>query len=331
MRLVKYHLCVFLFFTNTAFAQTIIPANKSFKINKTIHVFDFKRTFPQDDSNVKQAFIYDSLGISKRFKLERKIVERRNQKNMNQVIDSLRNVYLDSLYELQIPSIVNQLNSSPPIKPIITAGLANLENTSQSYGNLSIGLLFRLSKYKVGKRNWIDPHFLYTMFSARTATSPDSSSIQKTFMFPELNKRDFVLGYFFEKISGDWSFAPTFEFSFNKFSDTSNSKNFVSQSFITGLRIQKALTTTSTINSFVALYPYYSLITVEKKYSIDYRDLIGEPQMPSTFHSFGLHVSAQATNAILFCNMKYIFGRSSIIKSPDLKTFIYTIGTQVAL
>ena len=139
-----------------------------------------------------------------------------------------------------------------------------------------------------------------------------------------------MLGYFWQFQKNDWTIAPSFEFSLNRFVDTSNKKNFISQSFNVGVRIQKSLTFQN-VNSFVSLYPYYSLITVDKKYSEDYQTLIGEKTIPSTFHSIGLHVSAQFPNAILFCNMKYILNKEGDLQSRDLKRFVYTIGTLLNL
>ncbi len=112
--------------------------------------------------------------------------------------------------------------------------------------------------------------------------------------------------------------------------DSTLKKKFVSQSIIAGLRVQKEFPS-PTLNSYLSLFPYYSLILVEKKYAVDYRELTGEKKIPGRFHSFGMNVSVQTENGILFCNMKYILGMADKVESQDLKTFIYTIGTLVAL
>jgi hypothetical protein len=313
------------------FAQSIFPAAKSFKVEKGRYISDFKKNIVTDTASIinsitkKAQILFNTMNYNS----GEKGVEELGKAN-KKLIDSLYRDYEDSLKRHELIPVINKLNESSPFAPIVTAGITNLENTKQTYGSLSFGIQFRLTKYKLSKKNWIDPHYLYLMFSAKTATSPDSSSIQKTFMFPELNKRDFVFGYFSEFQKNDWTIAPTFEFSLNKFVDTANKKSFVSQSFNLGCRIQKSFSFNN-VNSFVSLYPYYSLITVDKKYATDYQVLIGEPKIPSTFHSIGLHVSAQIPNAILFCNMKYILNKEGHLQSRDLKRYIYTIGTLLSL
>jgi hypothetical protein len=310
----------------TTFAQSILPAAKSFKIENGKYISELKRNKENDTTALKNIL---AMNLDSRFTTMNLSSDARNKK-ITGLSDSLYKAYQDSVDRLELIQIVKKLNESNSFTPVVTAGVSNLENSKQTYGSLSFGLQFRLSKYKLTKNNWIDPHFLYLIFSAKTASSPDSSSIQKTFMFPELNKRDFVIGYFWQFQKNDWTIAPTFEFSLNRFADTSNKKNFVSQSLTAGVRFQKSLNFQN-LKSFVSLYPYYSLITVDKKYSEDYEDLIKETKIPSTFHSFGLHVSAQFPNAILFCNMKYILNKEGELKSRDLKRFIYTIGTLLSL
>jgi hypothetical protein len=308
-------------------AQTILPASRSFKTERGQFISDY-----QNKAKIDTTAILKKIANKTDFFLKTMTLDsfRINQGNFMQLTDSLYKIYTDTLKNIELLSLVNKLNESSPFVPVLTAVVTNLENTRQTYGSLSLGFQFRLSKYKLTKKGWVDPHYLYLLFSTKTATSPDSSSVQKTFMFPELNKRDFVLGYYWEFLKNHWTVAPTFEFSLNRFVDTANQKSFVSQSFNTGIRIQKSFSFEK-VNSFVSLYPYYSLITVDKKYAQDYQFLIGEPSIPSTFHSVGLHISAQVPNAILFCNMKFILNNEGDLKSRDLKRYIYTIGTLLNL
>ena len=310
---------------NSAFAQTILSAAKTFKIEKGKYISEFKKEKGSDTAALKNLAIINSFSLLTNVDTD----DKGNQKILA-VTDSLYKKYTDSTEKQSLTAIVKKLNETSPFTPLLTAGVANLENTKQTYGSLSLGLQFRLSDFKVTNNKWIDPHYLYLMFSAKTATSPDSSSIQKTLIFPELNKRDFVLGYFWQFQKNEWAISPTFEFSLNRFSDTANSKSFVSQSFTTGLRVQKSFSFQN-INSFVSLFPYYSLINVDKKYSEDYKELIKESKIPNTFHSLGLNASAQFPNAILFCNMKYILNKEGELKSRDLRKFVYTIGTLLSL
>jgi hypothetical protein len=170
---------------NSLFGQTIMPAAKSFK--------PFKERYIPDQEKIKNDIKNNNAAFNRTFAtLFTKTPDERKPK----VTDSARKVYADSLYKAQLQELADTLNHSSPVTPIVTGGLANLENSKKSYGSLSFGLQYRLSKYKITKKKWIDPQYIYVIFSSKTATSPDSSVIQKTFMFPELNKRDFVLGYF---------------------------------------------------------------------------------------------------------------------------------------
>lgn len=315
-----------------SFSQSIIPAARTFRLDRARFISDYKSNPVIDTASIMSKIIAKTkvrYGILS----NKDITSDKSdsaKKAFEDLVNSAFNTYTDSLRTLDVLALIDTLNKRSPVEPIVTAGVTNLENTKQAYGSLSFGVQFRLSKHKRIGKNWIDPQYLYLMFSAKTATSPDSSSIQKTFMFPELNKRDFVLGYFWNFIREDWTVAPTFEFSLNRFVDTAIKKSFVSQSFNLGCRVQKSFVMGKQ-QSFVSLYPYYSLITVDKKYATDYKLLIGEPTIPSTFHSVGLHISAQIPNAILFCNMKYILNKEGDLQSRDLKRYIYTIGTLLAL
>jgi hypothetical protein len=326
----KYSLLFFAFIfnlMNIAYSQSVLSASKPFKLERGKYLSELKKENMIDNAaiislaNTNSAII---LSLSGEFYGDKE----QKRKYLSDSLYKLYKARKDSLKSESLKIIVDKLNEQSPFSPLFTAGVSNLENTKQSYGSLSLGLQFRLTNYKIAKNNWIDPHFLYLMFSAKTASSPDSASAQKNFLFPEL--RDFVLGYFCQFLKNDWAVSPTFEFSLNRFEDTISKKLFISQSLTTGIRIQKSFSHQN-INSFVSLFPYYSLILVDKKYKEDYQDLLKEVKIPSKFHSLGLNVSAQFPNAILFCNMKYILNKEGELKSRDLKRFVYTIGTLLSL
>lgn len=279
------------------------------------------------------------IPASKTFKENGKVVIDLNEK-VQRSIDYIKsnNPYNPNFNQKKLDSLAYQaeldtLNQSPSIIPILTGGVVNLESIKESYGLLTFGMVYRLSKYKITKKQWFDPHFIYVMFNIRSALSPDSNSIRKSFLFPEINKRDFVVGYFWQFRKNGWSLAPTGEFALNRLSDSSNSKSFVSQSFILGIKIQKAFNQASgaPAPTFFEFFPFYNLINVDPKYFDDYSYLTGETHIPTTFHSLGLNISAQLPNGIFFCNMKYILNKSKEIKSPDLIRFNYTLGTLLAL
>lgn len=330
--------CTFILIAHVAICQAIFPASKTFKPDGFL-IFNLKNATNKDSLqhlrndadkageslfNIMEQgtgdFVLDSVAKT----LSKK--EKRRRKNENQLKDSIYRAYLDMAYNNSLPEIVSSLNETPTIRPTVTAGFINIENTQNAFGNINFGIQYRLSEYKIGHNNWIDPHYLYVMFGARTTQSQDTQSIQKSFLFPELNKRDFVLGYFCEFQKKDWSISPTLEFSVNRFNDSLNQKYFVSQSFTAGIKVQKVFKAES-LTSFFCLYPYYSLIAVDKKYSDDFKVLIKEPGIHPTFHSLGLHVSAQLPSGVFFCDMKYILNKQGAIGSPDLKRHSYTVGT----
>ena len=210
MRNLRILIIVFGTIITSAQAQTILPPFKTFREKGKI-MTDFNPKSKRDTS----AAIHQNISLF----MARMAT---SSKDTNALLTQ----HADSLL---LQKDVDTLNQSSNVAFIATGGINNLENIKQSYGHLGIGLLFRLSKYKLTKNNWIDPHFVYVIFNAKTATSPDSNSILKTFLFPELNKRDFVLGYFWEFRRNDWSIAPNFEVSLNRNTDSSNTKTFLSQ------------------------------------------------------------------------------------------------------
>ena len=310
------------------FGQSVMPSGRSFKSNGKYYLTETSRSkiSAVDSATIKKK-ISDSFPLVDFFR-PNKQVELYSYRLYAAASDSISAV--SAKQETQ--RIIDTLNSTPPVKILASGGLSNLENIKQAYGSLSLGLLFRLSKYKAGINGWIDPIYAYVMFNTKSATSPDSSSIQKTFLFPELNKRDFVIGFYRECSKNGWNIAPLFEFSLNRFNDTSNKKTFVSQCFLGGVRMNKSFQLSNpNITTFLQVLPYFSLINVDPKYSEDFRFLTKEPNNHGTYYSLGLQTSIQAENLILFCNMKYILNKSNGIQSPDLVRFVYTVGTQLTL
>lgn len=333
-----YLLAICCTFSSTVFSQAILPASKS--LHKDMDKASLEIINAAVDQNKRESIFRDSLTRDNvaRLLLHNETLKQRYLLNSVQPGADNKSA-LDfrtpaqnrkALTKSALELIADTLNKTRKVTLIGLGGVSNLENSKKTYGNLTGGVMYRLSRYKVIKNNWIDPHYVYLLFGLKSASSSDSASLQKTFLFPELNKRDFVLGYFMNFQKNDWTIAPTFEFSINRLTDSANTKTFVSQGFSIGVKIQKELTD-GNLRSFLAFYPYYSLITVDKKYFDDYKALTKEPDIPSTFHAIGLHVSGQLTNGILFCNMKYILNKEGAIKSADLKRFVYTVGTLLNL
>lgn len=245
---------------------------------------------------------------------------------------------MDSLTSAaKIDSVLKALNEISRVKVLAAAGATQLEKIKEADANISIGLQFRLTKFQrrssASLKNWIDPHYVYVMFNARTVSSDDSLSLVKSFLFSEIGRRDFVLGYTFQLLdTNNHSIEPTLEVGLNTFRDTSGDHTFKSVHLTTGVRFQWFfdLPTLNT-HAYLQLYPYYNLISVDPKYFEDIQVMLGEPDIHPTHHTFGLQTQVQVDNIIFYCNAKYITNRGALINSPDLKRFVYTIGTMIAL
>ncbi|MBX2906625.1 MAG: hypothetical protein KF744_11340 [Taibaiella sp.] len=258
--------------------------------------------------------------------------------------DSLHAAMTDLVYEdlmmtaedSATQALVDTFNKIVPVKVLATGGISKIEDVKQSTGNLSFGLQFRLSEFRrvtSGRaKNWIDPHYLYIMFNAKTASSSDTNSIQRSFLFPELSRRDFVLGYFWQFLKDDWSIEPTFEGSLNRYADTSNSQMFRSESFLIGAKFAKSFTLPGLgIVSGFQLFPYYNIINVDSKYWTDYTAMVGATNSHPTFHNIGMQAVVQVDKAFIFCNMKYVLNKSDSNLNPDFVRFVYTLGGMVSL
>ncbi len=254
-------------------------------------------------------------------------------------------IWTDSLSQLEVTESeiaetaieerIEELNNTSPVKLIANGGISNLEEINAAAGNLSLGFMFRLSRFKrIGQSNWIDPHFLYLMFNTRTSSSVDTASIHKTFIFPELNKRDFVLGYLLHLENNNWGIEPVFEFSLNRYSDSARNNTFHSQSFLIGSKFYKAFSfrvNDDTLSATAPLFSYYSLINVDPKDFDSYRNVMKDQHAHPPFYSFGLQAQIQIDKIAMFCNMKYIMNKEGQVSSNDLRRFVYTIGTMISL
>ncbi|MFT3949090.1 MAG: hypothetical protein QM763_19150 [Agriterribacter sp.] len=238
-------------------------------------------------------------------------------------------------YDSLAKNILNSLNSTRPYEITGSIGVNNIEDIKNSFGTISLGARFRVSKYKArpadspkGIRR-LDPHYIYFEYKTRTTLSNDTNTLAKTFVFPQLNKQDYVFGYYNQITNGNnWDFwLPIFEFSLNKYSDKENKNYFTSEVFQLGVRVHKSFTnTTDTGHRWVMFMPYYKLIKIDPKHKTSYNLLLGETSLPSMFHAVGMEMAFGTQNASFFCNMNYILNKDDEIKSPELIGFVYTVG-----
>jgi hypothetical protein len=225
------------------------------------------------------------------------------------------------------------------VKIIGSASLNDLNSISSSKGTMSFGGYFRLDK-----RNSI-----YMFFNTKPDASSDSSSAGKTFIFPELSSRDFIVGYSYGRIyNKNWSESFFTEISLCKHSnmiDTSkNLVNFNSTQIIIGMRFSK--TYYYTINkkphtigfSFI---PYFQGISVSSKYADSYRKTLdgyknlnggsGKEDLPLGIFAAGIRGQIDFEDFSFFCNTKFPLNTSNSGNiNNDLKQFVYTIGVAIS-
>lgn len=217
-------------------------------------------------------------------------------------------------------------------------GLNNLEDFKNSFGTFTIGARFRISKYKPKPRNpnlpvrALDPGFAYFEYRTRTALGSDTNTLAKTFLFPQMNKQDYVFGFYNQVSRNNWDFwLPIFEISLNRYSDKENKNYFTSEAAMFGIRAHKNFSTATTGGSWVMFMPYYKIINVDPKHRSSYNLLLGETSLPLTFHTVGLEMAFGPQNAAFFCNMNYILNKDKGIKNPELIRFVYTVGVRALL
>jgi hypothetical protein len=249
---------------------------------------------------------------------------------INRRIDTLeayRQLKLDSLARDR----ADTLNTTSRVRINAAAGISNLDQFNAAVGNLSLGFLFRIGRYNKWKNSRvIDPHFLYAMWNTRTGSSEDTASLRRSFLFPDIHKRDFVLGYFWHLEVDDFGFEPTFEASLNRYRDSTGENMFHSQSFLVGAKLywEYSIPLGETgVDAAFQLFPYYNLINVDPKDFKALKTLLNEEHAHPTWHSVGLQTQVQVDKVALFCNAKYILNKQGDVEGPDLQRFVYTIGT----
>lgn len=229
---------------------------------------------------------------------------------------------------------IDSLNNKPAFSIIGNAGAGILESIKNATGNINIGFNFRISKYQQYKPKRYAAFYLAAMWNTKIANSNDSGSIAKNYLFPEIAKRDFVLSIYKQYVRESWSMAPIFEIALNTYKDSSGNKSFQSQSLLLGTRFSKEFSieiAKEEIPVSLILLPYYNIINVDSKYAANHQALLKEAAPYASLHAIGMQTIVQIDKLNLFCNMKYILSNSSKIENPDLKRFVYTIGTLISL
>jgi hypothetical protein len=214
----------------------------------------------------------------------------------------------------------------PDVQLTGMGGLSNLENISAAGGNLSVGVLFKTSP----RTN------TYLMFNTRTGSTADTASLVKTFLFPDIARRDFTMGIeYISKIGNDFFFIPFAEFSLNRYKtgNDSISNSFRSTSAIAGFKLGKSykVKVGDDVKTFgFSINPYYNVISTDPKFFGNYNNMLGENNLPPTFHTLGVNAVLEITHVSLFANMKQVLNTTTNISNGDLKGFNYVIGTLIS-
>ncbi|RYZ51435.1 MAG: hypothetical protein EOP49_11745 [Sphingobacteriales bacterium] len=240
--------------------------------------------------------------------------------------------YIRAYRRQELMTTALQLNEATSrFQPLIAGGLTNILQPGSSSGNLTLGVQFRLTPFKV-KGDVIDPHYLYAAWSASTAKSGDTSNLLKSIVFPELAKNDFIFGWKHESIKGNLVKGLFAEVRLTTFADTSKKWLFRSESLVAGYQwaFMGSLPLLQVPAGF-RIQPYLNVVNIDSKYREGLDKATNNVPVYGTFFNVGCRIQADIGGAALFFNGKYILNKQGELKEPDMVRFVYTIGTAVAL
>lgn len=238
---------------------------------------------------------------------------------------------IDSL----VDGIIVEMDKEPDLTISGIGGVSNLESIDKAGGNFSICATFKLGGNKrIGKSCWIDPPFLYLAFNTRTHSSSDTASFSRSLLFPEISKRDFIIGTFFRfrHAITNWVIRPLAEFSLNRYNTnaTDSTASLRTESFLLGVKFsQEQNFTLAQGTSYMAgfqLFPYYNLIHIQEK---NQKHLPPGLLLPRSLHTFGVQAVLQVSGLQLFANAKYMLSNTKAAGVDDLTGMTYTIGTVI--
>ena len=239
-------------------------------------------------------------------------------------------------------SVISALDSLNKTAPNLTisgiGGVSEIQKPADAGGNFAVQATFRLGDYKKMGKRWADPLFLYMSFNTRAGNAADSLQLTKLYLFPNISKRDFVIGLYeqFRDLENGWSIEPITEFSLNRYKTVKDSitYSFTSESALIGCRFSKTqlFGPDAGFQAGFVLFPYYNIINVQPKNYASYNTVINGSSLPPTVHTLGLQAVLQLDKVQIFADMKYILNRHSDNFDPDdLRGFTYTIGTMVGV
>ncbi len=225
-----------------------------------------------------------------------------------------------------------QNKDSVKIQFIGMASAASVDQLKKASGAVSIGISVAWGGHKALDQSYrlYQRNNFYMLFNPVSIVSNDSASKPKTFLFPDIGKRDFVVGY--ERVfpfSGRGGLDATNNIirplTFSSFAEFSTShydtgvNNFRTYNLVAGLKLTYQNSELGLPFGF-QIIPNYSFIYVEPK---DWNgmdmSLLGKPSsafyslsdkgMPPTIHTLGLNFKLSISALEFFANFKYALNR----------------------
>jgi len=212
------------------------------------------------------------------------------------------------------------------------AASSSIASLSSATGNLSIGVAFSFGKDTTNT--------IYGMYNAHAANSTDSNVISKTFLFPEIGKRLFTLGYMRDFVINKKDcihIVPFTEFSENKLTDSASQTIYTFSSTL-GVRFDWHSDSVNFGNSKIpvifSVFPYYNLISVDSKYYTDnnneYNTMFNESHLPPTFHTVGFEAILSISTFQIFADLKWVLNNKDLgANDTNLRGNSIVIGTIV--
>lgn len=248
---------------------------------------------------------------------------------------------------------------SVSISIIGVAGASSVDGLKQNSAAVSVGISFAWGKHYNRNTGWYhlyQRNSFYMLFNPASAVSNDSLSVAKTYLFPEISKRDFVLGY--ERVfpfalrnrldhTNNEARPTTFSF-FSEFStshyDTGNSA-FRNYNVTTGFKVTYR-NENAGLGFGIQIIPYYSFIGSERKdwnnrnqsilgLNSTALDTLQHKGIPPTVHAFGVNCKGSISSFEVFANFKYILNadinlnKTIEMANPSFQTTLLTIGVVI--
>ena len=208
-----------------------------------------------------------------------------------------------------------------------TGTVTSIEDLSNPNANISVG----------GILNYSGNSFAFA-FNPKSASSSDSANLIKTFLFPEINSRAFVIEYDRAILNTDGISGNLFLNLSTSFIKDTAGHLITPYNVLTGLRfsIYKDLSKSSEPNvqnlksMEFSLTPYYSMITIDPKdfgnYEQVFNKAISNKYLPPTIQALGGKFSLEINCVEIFFDYKYIINGSS---NYIINNSYWTIGTSV--